>query len=65
MNRRHPSWRTPWDGDAARSVRSRHRLLALAAAENLLVHAYHLPFPGLGRVAGHGGTFRWRPERPG
>lgn len=58
---RHPSWRTPWDWNATRSVRSRRRLLALAAAENLLVHAYHLPFPGLGRIERHGDAFRWRP----
>jgi hypothetical protein len=28
-----------------------------AADENLLVHAYHMPFPGLGRVERHGRTF--------
>ena len=57
----HPGWRTPWDHDAERSVLSRRRLLGWAADENLLVHAYHMPFPGLGRVERHGSAFRWSP----
>lgn len=59
----HPGWRTPWDHDAERSVLSRRRLLGWAADENLLVHAYHMPFPGLGRVDRHGSAFRWIPVR--
>lgn len=59
----HPGWWTPWDIDAPRSVDSRRRLLNWAADENLLVHAYHLPFPGLGRVTRHRGAFRWHPRQ--
>ncbi|MGW3346130.1 MBL fold metallo-hydrolase [Nonomuraea rubra] len=61
----HPAWRTPWDHDAARSVASRRRLLAWAADESLLVHAYHLPFPGLGRIERRAGAFAWRPIAAG
>ncbi|MEV0381302.1 MBL fold metallo-hydrolase [Nonomuraea sp. NPDC050643] len=61
---RHPGWRTPWDLDAERSVRSRRRILEWAADENLLVHAYHLPFPGLGRVRRYGDAFEWQTVRP-
>ena len=61
----HPRWCTPWDHDAGRAVRSRYRLLDLAADENLLVHAYHMPFPGLGRVTRHGGAYRWTPQQAG
>jgi glyoxylase-like metal-dependent hydrolase (beta-lactamase superfamily II) len=57
----HPGWRTPWDHDAERSVLSRRRLLGRAADENLLVHAYHMPFPGLGRVERHRSAFEWSP----
>ncbi len=57
----HPSWRTPWDLDADLSVLSRQRLLRRAADENLLVHAYHLPFPGLGRIRRQADTYRWQP----
>lgn len=61
----HPGWWTPWDTDPPRSVRSRRQLLSRAAAENLLVHAYHLPFPGLGYVTRHRDAFRWNPVLPG
>jgi len=57
----HPRWRTPWDHDAERSVLSRRRLLGWAADENLLVHAYHMPFPGLGRIERQRRAFRWVP----
>ena len=40
---------------------SRRRLLGWAADENLLVHAYHMPFPGLGQVERYGRAFRWVP----
>jgi glyoxylase-like metal-dependent hydrolase (beta-lactamase superfamily II) len=48
----HPGWWTPWDHDGERSVLTRRRLLRWAADEDLLVHAYHLPFPGLGLARG-------------
>ena len=58
---RHTGWSTPWDHDAHRATESRRRLLALAADENLPVHAYHLPFPGLGSIRRHGDAFEWCP----
>jgi glyoxylase-like metal-dependent hydrolase (beta-lactamase superfamily II) len=57
----HPGWCTPWDIDPERAVRARGTLLAWAAAEDLLVHAYHMPFPGLGRVRRRGEVFAWEP----
>ncbi|WP_067181751.1 MBL fold metallo-hydrolase [Microtetraspora niveoalba] len=60
----HLAWRTPWDLDAGRSVLSRRRLVERAADENLLVHAYHMPFPGLGRIERRGDRFGWRPVPP-
>jgi glyoxylase-like metal-dependent hydrolase (beta-lactamase superfamily II) len=57
----HPQWRTPWDHDAERSVLSRRKILGWAADEQLLVHAYHMPFPGLGLIKRHGGSFEWCP----
>jgi glyoxylase-like metal-dependent hydrolase (beta-lactamase superfamily II) len=57
----HPQWCTPWDHDSARAIRSRRRLLNFAADEHLLVHAYHMPFPGLGTVARHGDAYAWTP----
>lgn len=58
---RHPAWRTPWDQDPTRSVASRRRLLAWAADQRLVLHAYHLPWPGLGVVSRAGPAFDWRP----
>jgi glyoxylase-like metal-dependent hydrolase (beta-lactamase superfamily II) len=58
---RHPDWRTPWDVDGERSVLSRRKLLAWAADDGLLVHAYHLPFPGLGTINRHGAAYEWIP----
>lgn len=57
----HPEWPTLWDLDRPSSVASRRRILEWAADERLLLHAYHLPFPGLGRVNRHGTTFTWEP----
>ena len=56
----HPQWCTPWDHDIARAVRTRRSLLDRAADEHLLVHAYHMPFPGLGTITRHGDAYRWR-----
>jgi glyoxylase-like metal-dependent hydrolase (beta-lactamase superfamily II) len=58
---RHPGWCTPWDLDKHRATASRRSLLAWAADENIAVHAYHLPFPGLGTITRHGDGFQWRP----
>jgi glyoxylase-like metal-dependent hydrolase (beta-lactamase superfamily II) len=60
-----PGWCTPWDHDTVRAVRTRRRLLDHAADEQLLVHAYHMPFPGLGVIARHGGAYTWQPLRAG
>jgi len=59
----HPGWCTPWDHDTVQEVRARRRLLDRAAGEHLLVHAYHMPFPGLGTIVTHGGAYRWQPLR--
>jgi glyoxylase-like metal-dependent hydrolase (beta-lactamase superfamily II) len=57
----HPGWCTPWDHDRVRAVRARRRLLDRAADERLLVHAYHMPFPGLGTIARRGSAYKWQP----
>ena len=59
----HPWWCTPWDHDAGRAVLSRRTLLDRAADEKLMVHAYHMPFPGLGFVTRHGDAYEWTPLR--
>ncbi|MER7244429.1 hypothetical protein [Kribbella sp. NPDC000426] len=57
----HPDWATPWDLDQEVSIASRRAILARAADEHLLIHAYHLPFPGLGHVERTAAAFSWHP----
>lgn len=56
---RHPTWWTRYDLEPRQSVASRQRLTAWAADEGFLVHAYHMPFPGLGRINRSGVAFTW------
>lgn len=55
----HPDWQPVSDMDGAEAVASRRRLLDMAATDRLLLAAYHIPFPGLGRVERHDAAFRW------
>ena len=55
----HPDWQPVSDMDGAEAVASRRRLLDMAATDRLLLAAYHIPFPGLGRVELHDAAFRW------
>lgn len=57
---RRPAWWTRYDLDPRLSVESRQRLTAWAADEGVPVHAYHLPFPGLGRITRSGRGFIWQ-----
>lgn len=57
----HPEWYTRYDLRPEQSVTSRVRLLDRAAASGALVHAYHFPFPGLGRVRSKGRAWQWQP----
>lgn len=55
----HPDWwpRPDMNGEAA--SRSRRRLLDMAVSDKLSVLAYHIPFPGLGRVERMGAAYTW------
>ncbi|MFN3746192.1 MAG: MBL fold metallo-hydrolase [Hyphomicrobiaceae bacterium] len=55
----HPEWQPVADMDGIAAVASRRRLLDMAATDRLQIAAYHLPFPGLGRVERHGTAYRW------
>lgn len=56
-----PDWATPWDVDQPASIASRRAILERAADERLLIHAYHLPFPGLGHIQRTSTAFAWHP----
>ena len=57
----HPEWYALVDLRPEQAVATRLRLLARAADQDMLVHAAHFPWPGLGRVRRQGSGFRWEP----
>ncbi len=48
---RNPHWQGVFDMDGALAVETRRRLLDRAAADRMLVHGYHFPFPATGHIA--------------
>lgn len=57
----HLDWSPHFDSDKTASPAVRRRLFAQAAEENMLVHAFHFPFPALGHITQDGDSFVWRP----
>jgi glyoxylase-like metal-dependent hydrolase (beta-lactamase superfamily II) len=47
---RYPHWQGIFDIDGRMAVETRRRLLDRAAADKMLVHGYHVPFPASGHV---------------
>ena len=47
---RNPQWQGIFDMDGNLAVENRRRLLDRAAADRLLVHGYHFPFPATGYI---------------
>jgi glyoxylase-like metal-dependent hydrolase (beta-lactamase superfamily II) len=76
----HPEWTAPVDLRPDQTVATRRQLFNRAAAQHELIHLFHFPFPGLGRIAhryrsrfpflraGHAsqdsGTWQWQPVEP-
>jgi glyoxylase-like metal-dependent hydrolase (beta-lactamase superfamily II) len=57
----HPEWYGVVDFDPDQLVPTRRRILSRAAAEKVLVHAFHFPFPGLGYIVKKGDGWQWQP----
>ena len=55
----HPEWYSVVDSDPALVEQTRRAFLAQAAGEACLVHAFHFPFPGLGRLSAHDSGWSW------
>lgn len=58
----HPDVAIAFDTDAELAVKTRKRLLDMAATERLLLAGTHMPFPGFGHAARVGDGYAWRPE---
>jgi glyoxylase-like metal-dependent hydrolase (beta-lactamase superfamily II) len=50
------------DDDKDRAAETRGRLLDMAAADELLVTGYHMPFPAIGYIERGSSGFRWIPH---
>ena len=56
----HPDWSPMYDSLPERAAETRRRFYERAVKENLLVLAYHHPFPGLGHFKKEGDGFAWK-----
>ncbi|GAB5493344.1 MAG: MBL fold metallo-hydrolase [Phototrophicaceae bacterium] len=55
----HLDWRCGFDADHDLARESRVKLAELAIELDALVLCYHFPFPGLGRISQHNGSYKW------
>ena len=63
---RHPDWQPIFDMDGALAVTTRRAMLDRAAADRMLVEAYHFPFPACGHIVKSGAGYdlvpaMWQP----
>jgi len=63
---RHPEWQPSYDMDGPLAVKTRIAMLDRAAADRMLVEAYHFPFPACGHITKTGGGYElvpamWQP----
>lgn len=58
-----PAWNIGWDNNLEHAAKTRKRVFAQAAAKKSRTYGFHLPFPGLGRIASKGKGYTWIPER--
>jgi glyoxylase-like metal-dependent hydrolase (beta-lactamase superfamily II) len=63
---RHPQWQPTYDMDGPIAAKTRIAMLDRAAADRMLVEAYHFPFPACGHIAKTGSGYElvpamWQP----
>ncbi len=56
-----PGWSMSHEADQKRAAETRRFYLEKAAKERLLIHAFHLDFPGLGYIVPGEKGWRWKP----
>ena len=50
-----------FDDDKDAAIATRKRVLDMVATDRLLVSGHHMPFPSVGYVERHAGSYRWTP----
>jgi glyoxylase-like metal-dependent hydrolase (beta-lactamase superfamily II) len=58
---RNPDWQPIFDMDGPLAVENRKRLLDRVAADRMLVHGFHFPFPAFGHIAKQGKGYEFVP----
>ena len=58
---RHPRWQPSYDMDGPLAVKTRTDMLDRAAADRMLVEAYHFPFPACGHIVKDGAGYDFAP----
>ena len=56
-----PEWWLSVDMDQEQTTSTRRRILGRASADGALVHVFHFPAPGLGRVVAKDDAWGWKP----
>ncbi len=56
-----PEWLSSFDMEKDQTIKTRLRLLDMAATDRIPVVGYHFPFPGVGHVMRDGGSYRFIP----
>jgi glyoxylase-like metal-dependent hydrolase (beta-lactamase superfamily II) len=57
----YPHWRSGFNLEPEQAAETMQKLLERVVARKSLVHAFHFPFPGLGRVVQKGDAWQWQP----
>ena len=58
---RHPQWQPSYDMDGPLAAKARTAMLDRAAADRMLVEAYHFPFPACGHIVKSGSGYELAP----
>ena len=56
---RHPTWQPIFDMDGPMAAKARLAMLERAAADRMLVEAYHFPFPACGHIVKRGAAYEF------
>lgn len=56
-----PQWHMAADLNPKQNILTRREILNMATEREVLIHAFHFPFPGIGQVSWDNGSWQWKP----